>query len=263
MLKLIIAEDEEIIRRGLITTIDWAAMGAEVIGDAADGMEAWALIHEKHPDIILTDIRMPRLSGLQLAERLHAEKNPAHVIFLTSYADFSYAQRAVRVGACDYLLKPVEEEDLMTVLQRIRLQMQAPAPAASGSVGKISLVDWLPLLAGAHLNPHVREVLEFLATHYQERLSVEEMAARQGVSASYLSRKLKETTGHTFNSLLTRFRLQQSLALLAEGRLRVYEVAEAVGFSDYKNYAQVFRKYLDMTPSQYVHQEGEAVQTMP
>ncbi len=257
MLKLIIAEDEEIIRRGLVATIDWAAMGAEVVGDAADGLEAWQLVESNKPDILLTDIRMPRLSGLQLAEKLREAGISVHVIFLTSYADFSYAQRAVRLGACDYLLKPVDEEELMDVLTRIRQQDKTSPAPASEEEEQVSLVDWQPLLADTRLNPYVRDVLEFLSAHYQERLSVEEMSARQGVSASYLSRKLKETTGHTFNSLLTRFRLQQSLALLAEGRMRVYEVAEAVGFSDYKNYAQVFRKYLAMTPSQYVHHEKQ------
>lgn len=91
MLKLIIAEDEEIIRRGLVATIDWAAMGAEVVGDAADGLEAWQLVESNKPDILLTDIRMPRLSGLQLAEKLREAGTSVHVIFLTSYADFSYA----------------------------------------------------------------------------------------------------------------------------------------------------------------------------
>ncbi len=257
MLKLIIAEDEEIIRRGLVATIDWAAMGAEVVGDAADGLEAWQLVASRKTDVLLTDIRMPRLSGLQLAEKLREAGLPVHVIFLTSYADFSYAQRAVRLGACDYLLKPVDEEELMDVLKRIRQQDKTSPAPVSEEEDQVSLVDWQPLLADTHLNPYVRDVLEFLPVHYQERLSVEEISAQQGVSASYLSRKLKETTGHTFNSLLTRFRLQQSLALLAERRLRVYEVAEAVGFSDYKNYAQVFRKYLAMTPSQYVHHEKQ------
>lgn len=256
-MRLIIAEDEEIIRRGLVATIDWAAMGAEVIGDAADGLEAWKLIETEKPDVLLTDIRMPRLSGLQLAEKLREAGNPVHVIFLTSYADFSYAQQAVRLGACDYLLKPVDEEELMAVLRRIRQQDRSHSVPVAEKEEIVSLIDWQSLLADTHLNPYVRDVLEFLPMHYQERLSVEEMSAQQGVSASYLSRKLKETTGHTFNSLLTRFRLQQSLALLAEGRLRVYEVAEAVGFSDYKNYAQVFRKYLAMTPSQYVHHEKQ------
>lgn len=113
-------------------------------------------------------------------------------------------------------------------------------------------MDWLDLLQQDNLNPYVRDVLGLIAAHYRERLSVEQTADALGISASYLSRKLKDQTGHTFNSLVTRYRLQQSLSLLREGRLRVYEVAEQVGFGDYKNFAQVFRKYLEMTPSQFM-----------
>lgn len=253
MLKLIIAEDEEIIRRGLISTLDWSAMNAVVVGDAADGAEAWQLVHDKKPDVVLTDIRMPRLSGLALAEKLQAEGNPVHIIFLTSYADFSYAQQAVRLGARDYLLKPVDESELCKVLQRIAAKGPQNGQKKDADMTE-RLVDWSDLLTKENLNPYVRDILCLLPERYQEHLSVEELAAVQGVSSSYLSRKLKEITGHTFNSLLMRVRLQQSLHLLQAGRLRVYEVAEQVGFTDYKNFAQVFRKYLQMTPSQFVQQ---------
>ena len=99
MLKLVIAEDEEIIRRGLVCTFDWEKLGVVVVGDAEDGVEALELIHEKKPDVVLTDIRMPRLSGIDLAKRLQGEHRTVHVVFLTSYADFDYAQQAVRLGA--------------------------------------------------------------------------------------------------------------------------------------------------------------------
>ena len=104
MLKLFIVEDEEIIRRGLVCTIDWLRLGAKVVGDAADGLAALAAIREVKPDVVLTDIRMPRMDGIELAQELQHEHSAAKVIFLTSYADFEYAQEAVRLQAADYLL---------------------------------------------------------------------------------------------------------------------------------------------------------------
>lgn len=89
MLKLVIVEDEEIIRRGLVCTIDWLKMGAKVVGEAADGREALQVIHEAKPDVVLTDIRMPLMDGIELTEQLKAEENPARLIYLTSYADFT------------------------------------------------------------------------------------------------------------------------------------------------------------------------------
>ena len=250
MLKVVIVEDEDIIRKGLVCTVDWQSMGACVVGEASDGEQGLQVVREQQPDVVLTDIRMPRISGLAMAEALQQSGSRAAIVFLTSYADFAYAQEALRLGAADYLLKPVEEEELRAVLQKLaRTEGEKGQPETSNLP---ELVDWLGLLQQDGLNPYVRDVLGLIVAHYRERLSVEQTADALGISASYLSRKLKEKTGHTFNSLVTRYRLQQSLALLREGRLRVYEVAEQVGFSDYKNFAQVFRKYLAMTPSQFM-----------
>ena len=120
MLRVIILEDEDIIRRGLVCTLDWQAMGCVVVGDAADGRQGLELIARTQPDVVLTDIRMPCLDGLQLAEKLRQDGSAVHIIFLTSYADFSYAKRAIEVQAADYLLKPVDEKELANLLQRLQ-----------------------------------------------------------------------------------------------------------------------------------------------
>lgn len=245
MLKLFIAEDEEIIRRGLVCTIDWLRMGAKVVGEAADGVAALKAIHEAAPDVVLTDIRMPRMDGLELARQLRREHSAARIVFLTSYADFEYAQEAVRLQAADYLLKPVDEEELAAVLRRIAAD-KAAIPAAPA----------VPELFHEYHtgNPYVHHVLAAIKNGYQGRLSIETLAAEQGVSVSYLSRKIKEETGKTFGTLLAQYRLQQSINLLAAGTWRVYEVAEQTGFGDYKNYCAVFKKYLHTTPKAFMQQ---------
>lgn len=245
MLKLFIAEDEEIIRRGLVCTIDWLRLGAKVVGEAADGVAALTAIHEAAPDVVLTDIRMPRMDGLELARQLRREHSAVKIVFLTSYADFEYAQEAVRLQAADYLLKPVDEEELAAVLQRIATDTAAiPATPAVPE-----------LFHEYHTgNPYVHHVLAAIKNGYQGRLSIETLAAEQGVSMSYLSRKIKEETGKTFGTLLAQYRLQQSINLLAAGTWRVYEVAEQTGFGDYKNYCAVFKKYLHTTPKAFMQQ---------
>ncbi|SFT76139.1 two-component system, response regulator YesN [Selenomonas sp. GACV-9] len=246
MLKLFIVEDEEIIRRGLVCTIDWLRLGAKVVGEAADGAAALAAIRETAPDVVLTDIRMPRMDGLELARQLHSEHSAAKIVFLTSYADFEYAQEAVRLQAADYLLKPVDEEELAAVLQRIAAEPAAD-PAAAPAIPAL----FQEYHAG---NPYVHHVLSAIKNGYQGRLSIETLAAEQGVSMSYLSRKIKEETGQTFGTLLAQYRLQQSIELLAAGTWRVYEVAEQTGFGDYKNYCAVFKKYLHTTPKAFMQQ---------
>jgi len=244
MLRVIIVEDEDIIRLGLEKTVDWASMGAKVVGTAADGVEGLALVEAARPDVLLTDIRMPRLGGLELARRARETHADLSVVFLTSYAEFDYAREAVRLGAADYLLKPVDEAALCAVL----LKLAAQKGAAGERPG---LVDWQPLLKNSALNIHVRRVLERVGEDYRERLSVENLAEELKVSASYLSRKLKDATGHTFSSLLARQRLEAAISLLASGAL-AYEAAESVGFSDYKTFCQTFKKYLHTSPKRFM-----------
>lgn len=255
MLKLYIAEDEEIIRRGLICTVDWLRWGVKVVGDAPDGQAALSGIRETKPDVVLTDIKMPRMDGLRLARELKAEHNRAKIIFLTSYADFAYAQEAVRLQAADYLLKPLDETELAKVLKRLEEAKCEKQPVEAETV-EGEATDWKRnFIREYHSgNPYVKHVLEAIKHGYQGKLSIETLAAEQGVSLSYLSRKIKEETGMTFGSLLAQYRLKKSLELLAAGTWRVYEVAEQTGFGDYKNYCMVFKKYLHTTPKAFMQQ---------
>lgn len=257
MLKLFIAEDEEIIRRGLVCTIDWPRLGVKVVGDAADGLAALAAIRETKPDVVLTDIRMPRMDGITLAKKLRAENSEAKVIFLTSYAEFDYAQEAVRLQAVDYLLKPVDETQLECAIRQLAAERGGSRPDAAA---KERAVQENPLAFAYHGgNPYVRHVLDAVKKGYRGRMSIEALADEQGVSVSYLSRKLKEETGQTFGGLLAQYRLKQSLDLLAAGTWRVYEVAEQTGFGDYKNYCMVFKKYLHTTPKAFMQQIADGL----
>ncbi|MGM9539577.1 response regulator transcription factor [Anaerovibrio sp.] len=275
MLKIAIVEDEEIIRMGLACTVDWQSMDARVVGEAADGVEGLEIAAAVHPDVVLTDIKMPRMNGLDMAKVL-AERYPwMKVVFLTSYADFEYARQAVRLNACDYLLKPVDEEELASLLARLNQdkalhgadRRDSPADgsggenadgaaetAGDGSTGADGLVDWQELLMHEGLNVYVRQTLEKIQAEYASRLSIEDCAEAMQVSTSYLSRKLKEATGHTFGTLLARYRLQEALKLLEDGRYKVYEVAEHTGFGEYKNFCQVFKKYLYVSPKRYMQE---------
>ena len=99
MLKVVVVEDEELVRKGIVLTVDWAGAGCAVVGEAANGEEGLEVIRRYRPDLIVTDIRMPKLDGIEMLRRLREEGNRAHVVFLTAYSDFSYAQSALKLGA--------------------------------------------------------------------------------------------------------------------------------------------------------------------
>ena len=132
MLKVVVVEDEELVRKGIVLAVDWASVGCAVVGEAANGQEGLEVIARYRPDLIVTDIKMPRLDGLEMVRQLRAQGNRAYVILLTAYSDFSYAQAAVKLGAVDYLLKPFREGEVEAVVERIqRREREERHPLAS------------------------------------------------------------------------------------------------------------------------------------
>lgn len=118
--KLIIVEDERWEREGLAEFLDWPAMDIRFMGAAANGLEGIALARSVQPDLLLTDIRMPQMDGLSLARQARRELPACMVLLLTGYDDFSYAQDAIRQGVFDYLLKPVQRDQLGDALTRAK-----------------------------------------------------------------------------------------------------------------------------------------------
>ncbi|WEK53032.1 MAG: response regulator transcription factor [Candidatus Cohnella colombiensis] len=120
MRKVILVDDEIFARKGLVGLIPWEKFGFEIVGEAKDGEEALSLIEQYKPDVVITDIRMPVLDGLQLIQAVRQSSgNTIKFIIISGYGDFKYAQQAVRYGVQDYLLKPIDENELIDTLQRI------------------------------------------------------------------------------------------------------------------------------------------------
>lgn len=122
MYKILIADDDLYIRKGMYQIIDWAENGFEIIGDVTDGREAIDFIKEKAPHLLIADINMPGLDGLELIRELNAKKMNVKTIFLTGYRDFNYAKEAIKNKAKGYLNKPVDEKELIDLLNEIKVE---------------------------------------------------------------------------------------------------------------------------------------------
>lgn len=124
MYKVVVVEDEEIARKGIIFTINWDALNCMIAGEAANGEEGAEVIRRLSPDIIVTDLKMPRMDGVEMIAKLREQGNRAKFIILTAYGDFKYAQSAVKLGVSDYLLKPLKDGDLEQAVTRIIDQLE-------------------------------------------------------------------------------------------------------------------------------------------
>ncbi|MDQ6417852.1 response regulator [Paenibacillus sp. LHD-117] len=119
MYTVIIVDDEKFVRKGLIKMLDWESSGFQVIDEAEDGEDALILLREKKPDLVLTDIRMPVLDGLELIHAAFEEKMETEFIIISGYNDFRYARQAMRYGVLDYVLKPVDQAEIKQALEKI------------------------------------------------------------------------------------------------------------------------------------------------
>lgn len=241
MLKVLIVEDEELIRKGIVLTVDWAALDCVVVGEAANGLEGLEQVSRCDPDLIITDLKMPQMDGIEMLERLRQAGKDTYVIILTAYDSFSYIQTALRLEAVDYLLKPFHDGDLERAVERVR-QKLAPKQRTLPE----------PEVKKGGSNKYVAEAMNYIKLHYQEPdISVSSVAQSLNISEGHLSHTFKKETGSTFLNYLTRYRIHKAMELLKDCRLKVYEVAELVGYRDIGYFSSTFKKIAGQTPSEY------------
>lgn len=235
MLKVLIVDDETVVRRGIMLGTDWAAMDCVVVGEASNGEARY------NPNLIITDVRMPRMDGIEMMRRLREQDCAAHFIVLTAYDEFDYARSALRYGAADYLLKPFRDQDLVAAIARVREKEGAARPAE----------DTL-LLPKGDKSKYVLQTLNYIAEHYADAdINIATIARHIGISEGHLSHVFKKETNYTALGYLTQYRIHTARKLLRDCRYKVYEVAEMVGYRDVAYFGSTFKKLTGMSPSEY------------
>ena len=248
MNRVVVVEDETMARKGIILTIDWAALDCVIAGEAANGEEGAELAERLSPDIVVTDVKMPRMDGVEMIAKLRENGCQAKFIILTAYSDFKYAQSALRLGVSDYLLKPLKDGELELVVRRIQGQEEALESKAAKEQD-------MPVF---RLNPvkntknkYVEQAVQLIREHFREDINISTVAGELEISEGYLSRVFKKETDYTFTSYLTRYRMKKAMSLLKDCRVKVYEVAEQVGYSDTAYFSAQFKKLIGISPSEY------------
>lgn len=239
--KLLIADDEDMIRNGIAKYIALHTDRYENIYLARNGQEALELLHRYKPDIMLLDVQMPVMDGIEVMRQAKRAGILPCTIILSGYDEFSYAQQALRYGARDYMLKPSRSSDILKKINEIAdEQFGTEKSAVSLPEGKNRLVD---------------QAKEYIEEHYFENIALGDVAEKAGITASYLSSLFSQQMGVTFVDYLNEVRIDHACTYLRQNYLKTYEIAYKVGFRDEKYFSKVFRKVKGMSPSEYKKSE--------
>lgn len=264
MFKVLIIDDEEIIREGLRVAVDWGSMDCTLVGEAEDGDDGFELVKTLKPDIIFTDIRMPGLNGLDMILKIKELKHECRIIILTGFRDFEYAQEAVRLGAFRLLLKPTKEDELISTIKEAAKELKKlkSEHEALKNLQKIakeryglskSDEDHLPEGDNDTTNSKylVNKALATMKSNYNKDLSLKSVSDELYISTWHLCKVLKKETGSTFVDILNEIRIEEAKKFLDEPKYKVYEVANMVGFSDIPYFTKLFKKTTGFKPLEY------------
>ena len=248
MTRVLIVDDEKYVRMGIKSETDWSLIGCEVVGEAANGIEGLEAAETLRPDLVISDIRMPKMDGIEMAEKIIEKSPKTKVIFLTAYNEFEYARQAIRIGVSDYLLKPFQDGELEGSIQRL-LHLHPNAPASSAELEE----QLIPLRKKEEVsNRYVQTAIEYIENNYVDQgFSITKLAESMSVSEGHISRLFKSETDQSINNYLTRYRIKKAMDYLKDVNVKVYEVAEKVGYSDIAYFSNTFKKLVGKTPSDY------------
>lgn len=245
--RCIVVEDEALIRRHLIQRIVACDPAFEVIGEAIDGAAAMKLIDELMPDVVVTDVQIPVMDGLELAQYIRFSYPSMQIVIVSGHDDFGYVKKALRYQVVDYLLKPISDTELKEVLSRVRINL-ANLPTSADETQQHTL----------SAEEAVFYIQNYIAEHYNETFTLEEVANHIQYSAVHLSRIFKKATDQTPLQYLINLRLREaSRLLLSEQSLNVAAIGERVGYEDPFYFSRMFRKYIGVYPSEYRKRAAE------
>lgn len=256
MIRLLIADDEALERETLADIVARRFEHEVTIETAENGRKAADTAVLWGADLILMDIEMPGMNGLDAARAVLEQRPECKVIFVTAYSLFQYAHEAMHLGACDYLLKPVNPDEVEASIRKAIRQIEA---------GR-RLAELAPVEPGPEADPedeaaeagendrnalvmaHVRKYME---DNYMFDLSLDSVSEILHISPAYLSAQFKKYQKMNFLDCLTELRINAAKQLLTDPLRSAAEVASMVGYEDASYFARAFKKRTGMTPTQY------------
>ncbi|AZN39235.1 response regulator transcription factor [Paenibacillus albus] len=252
-MRLLIVEDEAPILRGLLRKVKALDLPFQEIAGAPSAEEALEDLRQHPADLVMTDINMPQMNGLEFIQAAQNEDLCGRFIILTGYDDFSYARSALRLKVIDYLLKPINDEQLGELLTKIGEQIQAELDLQNEQEDEAEVELHEDSFPAEMDKPDAgKQMLEYIEANYQTDLSLSSVAEQVGLHPNYVSYLFKKETGMNVLAYIHQLRVVKAKELIVKRpNLPLSEVAVLTGFENPRHFYKVFKKHTGMTPRQF------------
>ncbi len=250
-MKILIAEDEENIVQGIVSILQSRKEYKCQIRHAENGQRALEIAEQFHPDMVITDIRMFQKTGLELAEELKSQEICDKVVIISGYSRFDYAQQAIRANVLDYLLKPIDKQRLLELVDRVYEEL--PESYAARAAFMRPAYPFFDLeLEKEEYPASLKKAISFIRHNYMKDISLQTLSDELMLHPNYLSSLVNRHTGVNFSYLLDYVRLEMACELLASPEdMTVAEVSYIVGYNNERRLYHAFQKRLNCTPGDF------------
>ena len=235
-MQVLIVDDEPYMVDYLRKLVDWEQYGFEHVYTAGGGSMVRDMLDKYQPELLITDIRMPKISGLDLCRHIFEKKYLTKVMILSGYGEFEYAKQAIQYGVSEYLLKPILKDEFEEILEKMlerhfATQKEQQEKEKTGDV--------------------IFEVENYIKENIESDLSLELLASVVHLNPSYLSRYFKESTGENLSNYVTRCKMEKAAWLLDNTEQKINEIMLQLGYQKSQHFAKIFREQYGVSPKEY------------
>lgn len=252
MLDILVVEDEKPIRDWIVYTISNISKDFNVIDSASNGKEAYELALKLRPKVIISDIKMPIMDGIELTKEIKKEIPNVFVILLTNYAEFSYAQKAISCGVYEYLIKSdIRPKELNEVLTRIFEKVKENTEDKNTNKEtyiKKGINENETLVKSKNYSKPINKALKYIEENYKQQISLNDISKEVYLSHEYFSRLFKDEVGENFSTYLTNYRIKKAEYLIKNTDMKISQISNEVGYLNASYFSKIYKKCKGVSP---------------
>ena len=243
MYRVMIVEDDKTNQRFYEKLKVWEEEGFVIAGQASHGKEALALMEQNEYDFYLVDVMMPVMNGLEFLQELKNRGVDAPKIIASNYNEFEYVRQGMKLGAMDYLLKPITEDALRECLQSVREELWESRD--------VKIMEQIFKACGADTESgFTKKLMAYFAEHTRD-LNLKDISDEFLLSKDYFGKLFKRQMNENFNQFVLKYKMEYACYLLKDTDDRIYEISDALGYKTTDYFSKLFKEYTRQTPAGY------------